>query len=64
MTVALEALGRGAELLAAVNLESLSVRDRLEALDALETASRRIRSGSYATAASLDRCGDQALGGA
>lgn len=63
MSVALEALGRGVESLAAVDVDSLSVRQRLEALDAIETLTRRLRSSSSAMAGSLERCGDTALGG-
>ena len=60
----LEGLSRAVESLAAVDVESLGVRERLESLDHLEKIARLIRSRSYAIAGSLDRCGDQALGGA
>ena len=64
MASALEALGRGVALLAAVDADALPVREQLEALERLETLARGIRSRSYAVAGSLARCGDAALGGA
>jgi hypothetical protein len=62
--MALEAFDGAVESLAAADVESLSVRERLESLDRLETVARILRSRSCAIAGSLERRGDSALGGA
>lgn len=64
IAVAMEALDRAVELLGAVDVEALPVRDRLVALDRLETAARRVRARWGVVAESLQRCGDAAVGGA
>lgn len=64
MKVALQALDRAVELLGAADVEALPVRDRLVALEGLETESRRIRACFGRVAASVQRCGDAAVGGA
>ena len=63
ITESLAALETAAEALGAVDWEGLSVRDRLEALERLETVRRHGVARSSAIVASLDRCDERTLGG-
>jgi hypothetical protein len=60
---ALSAVDAAAEALGALDWDALPIRDRLEALDRLETVRRRTAATGLDLVGSVDRSGDQALGG-
>lgn len=60
---ALAALAAAVDALATVDADGLGVRERLETMQALETAARRQTAISHTFGRSLDRASDPALGG-
>lgn len=60
---ALSALDAAVDALAALDVDALGVRERLEIMQAMETAARRQSAVSHTVGRSLERCDAQALGG-